>query len=450
MTAISRRAALLAVVIVVPLVAAVAVAYRGGPALVAAIVWGAIGVLLACLFAWRLSRRIRDLTAFSDRMPALREPHARLPSGDDEVGDLARSLSRMAPKVEDVLNGLGIELARREAILATVPEAVLAVDAHLHISFCNQAFLETVGGHGVTEGVPLVKVLRDPGLLQVLERVIQSGETVRQQLRIPVPGARSFEVYATPLAASGALAVLHDISPQERLERTRRDFVANVSHEFRTPLATIAGYTETLLDGGLEDEQNRRKFVEIIQANSVRLNNIAADLLILSQLESGPGPEALPVKVAEVVQGALHAIEPVARVHDVRLRAGPLPGVQVLGHRIRFEQALLNLLDNAIKFNKASGEVVVEVCAASGDQVDISVTDTGIGIPEEDLPRIFERFYRVDKARSRQVGGTGLGLSIVKHAVDQMHGAVRVESRLGKGTRFTITLPAYKPELLSS
>ncbi len=445
MTGISRKAALLAAVILLPLVAAIALPHGGRTAVFTAMLWGGLGIVFAWTFARRLSRRIRELTAFSDRMPAFSGGQPRLPGGDDEIGELARSLSRMAPKVEEVLNGLGIELARREAILATVPEAVLAVDARLHISFCNQAFIQTVGGHGITEGVPLLKVLRDPGLLQVLERVIRSGETVRQQLRIPVPESRSFEVYATPLAtstSSGALAVLHDISPQERLERTRRDFVANVSHEFRTPLATIAGYTETLLDGGLEDEQNRRKFVEIIQANSVRLNNIAADLLVLSQLETGPGPEPLPVAVADVIQGALRAIEPVARVHDVRLRCGSIPDVRVLGHRMRFEQAVLNLLDNAVKFNKPSGEVTVEANLGPGDQIEITVRDTGTGIPQEDLPRIFERFYRVDKARSRQVGGTGLGLSIVKHAIDQMHGTVRVESQIGKGSRFTIQLPA--------
>lgn len=252
---------------------------------------------------------------------------------------------------------------------------------------------------------------------------------------------------AAPLANStsrGAIAILRDVTPQEHLERIKRDFIANVSHEFRTPLATIRGYAETLLDGGLEDHENRRKFVEIIQANGTRLNNIAADLLTLSELDAGqPGPEPGPIPVGDAVWSALHAVEPAARLRGLSLHAEPIPEVSILGYGIRFEQALLNLLDNAVKFNRENGEVRVEVHSRPGGLVEISVSDTGVGIPALDLSRIFERFYRVDKARSRQVGGTGLGLSIVKHAIEQMNGAIAVESALGKGSRFIITLPEF-------
>jgi two-component system phosphate regulon sensor histidine kinase PhoR len=263
----------------------------------------------------------------------------------------------------------------------------------------------------------------------------------------------SFEVNAAPLssgvsqangASRGAIAILHDVTPQEHLERVKRDFIANVSHEFRTPLATIRGYAETLLDGGLEDLENRRRFVEIIQANGIRLNNIAADLLTLSELDAGrPEPEPGPIPVSDAVLGAMHAVEPAARLRGLSLDAGPIPNVFILGYGIRFEQALLNLLDNAVKFNRENGAVRVEVQARPGGWVEVSVSDTGVGIPAMDLSRIFERFYRVDKARSRQVGGTGLGLSIVKHAVEQMNGTIAVESAVGKGSRFTITLPEF-------
>jgi two-component system phosphate regulon sensor histidine kinase PhoR len=289
--------------------------------------------------------------------------------------------------------------------------------------------------------------VRDPGLFRVLKQVVDSGQTVRERLHLSAGEARTFEVRAAPLANStsrGAIAILYDVTPQEHLERVKRDFIANVSHEFRTPLATIRGYAETLLDGGLEDRQNCRKFVEIIQANGVRLNNIAADLLTLSELEAGrPEPEPGPIPVSDAVHGPMHAVEPAARLRGLTLSAGPVPDVYILGYGIRFEQALLNILDNAVKFNRENGEVRVEVRPIAEGRIEICISDTGVGIPPEDLSRVFERFYRVDKARSRQVGGTGLGLSIVKHAIEQMNGAIAVESRLGSGTRFTITLPQF-------
>jgi two-component system phosphate regulon sensor histidine kinase PhoR len=278
----------------------------------------------------------------------------------------------------------------------------------------------------------------------VLKRVVDSGEPVRQRVQL---SGRSFDVNATLLANStsrGAIAILHDISFEEHLERVKRDFIANVSHEFRTPLATIRGYAETLLDGGLEDRKNRRKFVEIIQANGIRLNNIAADLLTLSDLEAGrPEPEPGPIPVADAVMSAMHAVEPAARLRGLSLKVGEIPDAVILGYGIRFEQALLNLLDNAVKFNRENGEVGVEVLRRSESRVEVSIWDTGIGMPALDLTRIFERFYRVDKARSRQVGGTGLGLSIVKHAIEQMNGTIIVESTLGQGSRFTISLPEF-------
>jgi signal transduction histidine kinase len=228
----------------------------------------------------------------------------------------------------------------------------------------------------------------------------------------------------------------------ERVERVRKDFVANVSHELRTPLTAIRGYAETLLDGALEDSENNRRFLEIIKAHTIRLNNIASDLLILSELESGVSssePDAVSIRAA--IETALRTVEAQARVQNVRVICGAIEDFEVLGFKIRLEQALVNLIDNAVKFNRAGGEVRIEAARCGGGQVAISVGDTGFGIPPEDLNRIFERFYRVDKARSREVGGTGLGLSIVKHVVERMNGSVAVSSQVGVGSTFTITLP---------
>jgi two-component system phosphate regulon sensor histidine kinase PhoR len=300
-------------------------------------------------------------------------------------------------------------------------------------------------------------VVRDPALLEILTQVLESGEPVRKRLQLAISEVHSYDVSAVPLATAssrGAIAILHDVTPGERLERIKRDFIANVSHEIRTPLATIRGYAETLLEGGLEDEHNRRRFVEIIQANGVRLNNIAADLLTLSELESGQAQaQAAPISVRDALSGALRAVEPAANLMGVRVRSDAIPDLCLLGYGIRLEQALLNLLDNAVKFNKPQGEVTIQVRDSGHDQIEIRISDTGVGIPAEDRSRIFERFYRVDKARSRQVGGTGLGLSIVKHAIEQMGGTVGVESELGKGSTFIVILPLYsrrdKPALTS-
>jgi two-component system, OmpR family, phosphate regulon sensor histidine kinase PhoR len=450
MNTISRRAVVLAGVTVTPLVVLAALAGHGGLVGILALVWGAAAVGIVWLISSSFSRRVQEMTTFADNLPEVRGPRPRLRLGDDELGDLARALVRTTPRLEEVVNGLSTELGRREAILASMTEGVLAVDARLRVSFYNDFFARAVATHGISEGVPLIKVLRDPALFELLKGVVDSGETFRQRIKMSVGEERTFEVYATPLASHssrGALAILHDITPVERLERVKRDFVANVSHEFRTPLATITGYAETLLDGGLEDEENRRKFVETIQANSVRLNNLAADLITLSQLEAGwPEAQPAPIPVCDVIHSAISTLEPVARLNGINLRLQEVDDVAVLGHRIHFEQALVNLVDNAIKFNKAPGEVSVKAVETVDGQVEISVSDTGIGIPKEDQSRIFERFYRVDKARSRQVGGTGLGLSIVRHAVEQMQGNVKVSSELGRGSCFTITLPRYQPD----
>ena len=436
-----------AAAVVLPLIA-VLIGTENAAVRMTSLAWGVVVIASAWLYGRWLSRRIQRLTDFTDRLLDVNTPRPKLPSSDDEFGALSRSLSLVAPQIEELLTRLRTELTRREAILSSMTEGVLAVDARLNVTFCNESFLRAVGDRRSSDGAPLIKVVRDPALLQMLKQVVDTGKTHRQRLQLSAPqNTRSFDVYATPLAggtARGALAILHDVTPAERLERMKRDFIANVSHEMRTPLATIRGYAETLLEGGLEDPQNCRKFVEIIQANGVRLNNIVADFLTLSELESGrtdiqPGP----VSVNEVLCSALRAVEPAASLMGVRLQAEAVPDLRLMGYGIRLEQALLNLLDNAVKFNRPDGEVHVQVQPGAEDRIEVRVSDTGLGIPREDLSRIFERFYRVDKARSRQVGGTGLGLSIVKHAIEQMNGTVTVESELGKGTTFTVSLPQY-------
>ena len=293
--------------------------------------------------------------------------------------------------------------------------------------------------------MPVQDLIRDPGFLDMIAEVLETGQPVTSKLQLPGREISVFEAYAAALAMPpdrGALLILHDITGLERLERIRRDFVANVSHELRTPLTAIRGYAETLLDGALEDAENNRHFVEIIQAHAIRLNNIASDLLTLSDLESGrTDSEGGSIAVDDAVNTAYLTVEAEARIRGVRLLRGEPSGRRVNGHALRLEQALVNLLDNAVKFNREGGEARIESGITPEGKVFVAVSDNGSGIPSDDLPRIFERFYRVDKARSRAVGGTGLGLSIVKHVVERMGGTIKVESRLGCGSTFTILLP---------
>ncbi len=401
------------------------------------------GLAAIWVIAQSITHQTAQLTDFVRRLLDSDSPRARLIDNGDELGALSAALTAIAPKIDDLVHRLRTELTRREAVLASMSEGVIAVDDRLNVTFCNGAFLSAVGEPEIVAGRPLIKAVRDPELLQILKEVIDSGDAVHRRVRLSVQDAHSFDIIAGPLAnasSRGAIAILHDITPGEKLDRMRRDFIANVSHEFRTPLATIRGYAETLLEGALEDPDHSRRFVETILANANRLNNIAADLLTLAELEDGKPQAAGPIPVAEVLLSAIRAVEPAANLAGVHIEHGDYPPVHVWGHRIRFEQAVVNLIDNAVKFNRPNGVVRIGVTPTL-EQVEISVSDTGIGIPSSDLARIFERFYRVDKARSRQQGGTGLGLSIVKHAIQQMNGNVCAESELGNGSKFRITLP---------
>ncbi len=372
-----------------------------------------------------------------------------LPSdGPPEIQDLSRSMRRMAERVRRVVEQANIEASRRETILACMAEGVLAVDFNLDLIFCNQAFADAFSIRTpLTEGRSLYEVVREPMLRDILQRVLSSQVPETDRFQLPSAAGRWFEARALPfgqMSSRGAVIVLHDITDIQAQERMRKDFVADVSHELRTPLTAIRGYAETLLDGALEDQENNRRFVEIILSQSIRLNNIAADLLVLSELDSGDEVPLVRdrISLSDVVHSAVNTVAPAATLRNVVIDEDLCEPCAVMGVRFRLEQVMVNLLDNAVKFNRPEGMVTVQ-CRHNDDRtVCVRVTDTGIGIPNNDIKRIFERFYRVDKARSRPAGGTGLGLPIVKEVVVRMGGTVAVESQLGRGSSFTITLPA--------
>lgn len=404
------------------------------------------GLVFVYALAATWSSPTRRLESFVAALPT---SETSLPEdAPEELQSLARAMRAMAARVRDVVEHASLESSRREIILACMAEGVLAVDKELHVTFCNDAFAQAFSTRTpVTEGRILYEVVREPMLRDVLARVVRSGTPETGRFQLPSAAGRWFEARALPIGENprrGAIIVLHDITDIQRQEQLRKDFVADVSHELRTPLAAIRGYAETLLDGALEDQANNRKFLEIILAHAIRLNNIASDLLVLSELDSDAPPPAQPeqIRVIEVIDSALHSVENAAAMRGVHVRRENCQDCSVFGYRFRLEQAVVNLLDNAVKFNRPEGEVSIECIPTADARVQISVSDTGIGIPSEEIKRIFERFYRADKARSRPAGGTGLGLPIVKEVVERMGGTVLVESQLGSGSKFTIVLQA--------
>ena len=407
----------------------------------------AMAALALSYVAWRaLIHRVHRLKSMAEGLLEIPPRENEVSDAKDELGALERSLSGVAAQIRRLVERLRLESARREAILGSIAEGVLAVDSDLRIIFCNDAVIRAVGGgRRVHENTRLLELIRDTGLFEMLGEVAGRGETRKHRMKITSDKERSFEVQAGPLAmpsGQGAIAVLYDMTDLERLEQVRKDFVANVSHEMRTPLAGIIGYAETLLDGALEDKQNNRRFLNIIHSNAVRLNSIASDLLVLSELESRVDPpEAGRIAVREVIDNVLAIVASEASSRQVALIREEIEDVDVMGSRLRLEQAVLNLVANAIKFNQPGGEVRIRALTTEEGKVSITIADTGVGIPSQDLPRIFERFYRVDKGRSRQVGGTGLGLTIVKHVIERMSGTIEVRSRLREGSTFTAHLP---------
>lgn len=412
--------------------------------LIAAISAGGLAFTYALVRRWSLAAR-----GVEHFVAALPGAEVELPGeGPEEVQSLSRAMQGMAERVRHVVERANLESSRRETILACLAEGVLAVDMSLRVIFCNDAFARAFNPRTpVTEGRNLYEIVREPVLRDILDRVVQAGTAETGRFQLPSAAGRWFEARALPIGETprrGAVIVLHDVTDIQRQEQVRRDFVADVSHELRTPLAAIRGYAETLLDGALEDHANNRKFVEIILSHAIRLNNIASDLLVISELDSNAPPPspAERVSLLEVIDSAIHTVENSAAMRGVRLIRGDCKQCSIVGYRFRLEQALVNLLDNAVKFNRPDGEVTVECGYTDDHRARIAISDTGIGIPSEDLRRIFERFYRVDKARSRSTGGTGLGLSIVKEVVEGMGGSVSVESQLGRGSKFTILLQA--------
>jgi len=399
--------------------------------------------------------------SFADRVDRLQEFSRRVAQGDfrpllaDPAGDaldkLAVSLSETAARLDLTIRSLRDERNFSAAILGSMVEGVVVVDATNRVVFSNPGFAEILGLDVPPKiGSPLVESVRQTELIEAVRKVLRGEPAVHAEIVTGTLRQRFFAATATAVRGgetSGAVLVLHDITELRKLERVRRDFVANVSHELRTPLTAIQGFAETLLAGAIDDPQNRMRFLEIILEHSRRLARLTEDLLMLSKMDADRLElEIRRLSVSQFVEGCIETTQRPAAEKDLRISVNlqqPLP--DIAADRRRLAEVLQNLLDNAMQYTPSGGQILVSA-SAKGDEVTFTVSDTGIGIPRADQFRIFERFYRVDVARSREVGGTGLGLSIAKHLVEVHGGRIWVESDVGQGSQFHFTVPIFDPQ----
>ncbi len=408
--------------------------------------WSALGGLAALLLvSWWLDRKlfrpVSELVAGANRLARGELSHRLAVPEEDELGDLARSLNRLAERVQEQVAAVEAERSHLEVVGASMAEGVLVTDSSGRALMVNPSFRRLFRVKGDVVGRTALELTRLPQLDDLIRRTLEAGMPGHAQLEFADAVERAVAVSSAALKdRSGAVVAARDVSDLVRLGEIRRDLVANVSHELKTPLAAIRGYAETLRDGALAEADTARRFIDRIVQQCQRLQALLADLLTLSSLERERGGPTEAVDLGRVIEDAVEVLEGAARERQVVVERelAALPALD--GEREALEKLCLNLIDNAIKYNRPGGKVRVRLFAAGDEQV-LEVADTGRGIPEAAIPRVFERFYRVDRGRSREEGGTGLGLAIVKHAALRHGGRVEVESGLDEGSTFRVRLP---------
>jgi two-component system phosphate regulon sensor histidine kinase PhoR len=398
-----------------------------------------VAAILAFLGSRSISRRLRAIMHFSEKIAA-GDLTARIDAGDssDEIATVAGALDRTARRLEHSFRAVETSRRELEAVLNSMREGVIATGVDGRVIWANRRMQELVSS-GVRIGSPLVETLRDPDLLRAAEDATKSGAAHTERVTWASAG-KSFSVTAAPMPGGGVVAVLYDLSEIERLEKTRRDFIANVSHELRTPLTSIQGYTETLLEGLPQDPAMTVEFLEIIRKNAARMSRLTEDLLTLARVESGEQSfQFEAVAAATLLTDAEETLRELVRARGAELRIVESVNEIVQADRDTIHQVFVNLVENAVKY--APGTEVQLGARLREKYVEFFVRDFGPGIGSDHLPRLFERFYRVDKARSRESGGTGLGLAIVKHIVRKHGGTVAAKSEVNRGAEFAFSLP---------
>ncbi|ADL12390.1 two-component system histidine kinase PnpS [Acetohalobium arabaticum] len=416
---------------------------------------GVVAIIISLILGLKLTKRITDPI---DRMTQVA---ARMAQGNldqrlsfnfqDELGRLSRAFNNMADKLEAKINEISGEKNKIEAILRGMGDGVIAVDEDGKIILLNPAAEEIFQlKEEKTLGKYTMEVTRSHKLDDAIMASLKNGEDITEEIETIYPVERMIRVHVTPIkndktTERGAVAVLRDVTELRRLEQIRTEFVSNVSHELRTPLTSIKGYVETLLDERDCEPGVRERFLQVIKDETDRLERLITDLLNLSQLESASDSfDQELVNLNQVIENVLTTVMPKADNKGIDLKVDvPVDITGIKGSRGQLERLYINLVDNGIKYTSEGGQVKIKVYEDE-DRVWSEIIDTGMGIPEEDLPRIFERFYRVDKTRSRKLGGTGLGLSIVKHILERHNGGIEVESKVEEGTKFIFWLPKPK------
>ena len=400
-----------------------------------------LSLILAGMVAVVITQRLNHIVEFAESIASGNLSKQIEENSNDEIGQVTSSLDAAARRLARSFAELKTSEHQLDTLLNSMEDAVIAVGADDRVQWANQSINRMVP-HGARLDSPLEETIRDPDFLQAVRSASQQSKVATSRASSILPG-HTFDVTAAPLPGGGAVAVLRDLTETERVEKTRRDFIANVSHELRTPLTSIQGYTETLLDGGM-DNGHSREFLDIIRKNATRMSRLTEDLLTLARVESGEQRfDIQPVAPGELLREAAQVFRENARAQDIELQVEDSTHGLVAADREAIHQVFSNLVDNALKYG-ASGNKIVLGARPVENNVEFYVQDFGPGIPSEHIPRLFERFYRVDKARSRESGGTGLGLAIAKHIMFAHNGSIRAESDLNHGSRFIFTLPAVE------
>lgn len=406
-----------------------------------------LAFILSVIFSLRIVRPIKKIISSAKRFSEGNFGRKIFLDSSDEIGELASALNKMAGEIEEKIKRIEVQNEQLKAVFQSMIEGIIVLDKDGRITSFNST-AEKIFNTTLKDCKDkyILEMTRNNDIAQIAKDVLSKSRPISLELSLMWPKERVFKINATPILekniAIGCLLVIHDITEIRRLETIRKDFVANVSHELKTPLTSIKGFVETLLEGGaLEDKENSRNFLKIIQEQAERLGNLINDLLDLSSIESGKsGIRKELINIKQLSQEVVLRFSAKIKQKKIEIKNEYPDDLMINADRNKIEQVLVNLIDNAIKFNKEKGEVILRA-EASPDSIKFYVEDSGAGIPEKDLSRIFERFYRVDKARSRELGGTGLGLAIVKHIIELHGGQVGVESIEALGSKFYFSIP---------
>jgi two-component system phosphate regulon sensor histidine kinase PhoR len=406
----------------------------------ASIIAVALTVLLSYAVALRMSRPIREIAVAANRLAA-GDLNTRLPvKGNDEIAALAAAVNAMAENLSTKIRELSEGKQHLELVLSAMSEGIMVLDGAGRVGLTNRSTAEVLGLRGSIIGQAPRQLLDDQEFSRAVRQALE--QNVGGRVEFKTDSGRILQAHLAPLSGSdgkvGAVVIVfQDLTDVRRIEKMRRDFVANVSHEFKTPLTSIRGYTETLLSGAGDDPGLRNDFLRVIERNACLLESLVRDLLTLAKLEAELPAAMEQVDVNAIIEDHLSARQKTLSERSLQIKVD-CPPITLFADPTRVTAAISNLIDNAINYNRDGGEIRITGQVENGRLAALAIADTGCGIPAQELSRVFERFYRIDKARSRGAGGTGLGLSIAKHAVESQGGRITVESKVGEGSTFTI------------